>query len=808
MTLGWVALGVLVFGVLAFQRAAATVWAIGLAVYLLLLTSFGACSSGALVALWVSYAVLGSLIWIPSLRLRLLTRWVVSIYRRSMPTLSKTEKEALSAGGVGFERQFFTGMPDWSMLQSMPRVRLTAEEQAFLDGPVEQLCSMIDSWKITYQSHAIPQEVWDHLKKHGFFSLIIPKAYGGKAFSALAHSQIIHKVAGVSGAVATVMSVPNSLGPAELLLVYGTEQQKDYYLPRLARGEEIPCFALTSPVAGSDAGSIEDHGVVCKRVIDGQEQIGICLNWNKRYITLAPVATLLGLAFKLYDPDHLLGAREDIGITCALIPVSTPGVVTGRRHYPLCSQFPNGPTQGKDVFIPLDSIIGGVKMAGAGWRMLMECLAAGRAISLPSTALGGAKPAFYASGAYARIRRQFNVPIGSFGGIQEALARVGGYTYLAEALRLMGVCAIDNDYHSSVASAISKYHTTEYSRKIVNDAMDIHGGKGICMGPANYLAQAYIESPIAITVEGANILTRSMIIFGQGAIRCHPFILTEMLAVQDTNLAQGLKTFDRAFFQHLGMVISNHVRAIVLALSGGRLASVPKGTLVRDYQKLARYSAAFALVADMAMFTIGAKLKRKERLSARLGDMLSYLFNAAAIIKYYELQEQPELAIVHRWAFQYLEDRLQQAFHEFLINMPNRWLAGWLRAFIFPVGRRCKGPRDRLGKQLAEMQLSPTKMRTLLADKIYLGEGKAGNAMLDIDRALEAVLRTEPLYQKVQAAKRAKRIHAMTYQELLDAAVVAGELTANERDQLWKAHQLSMKIIDVDDFSDAELHNA
>jgi acyl-CoA dehydrogenase len=798
LTLGWVLFFLVVMGVLAFQRASLVVQAIGFAVALLFFTSLAPLSAAGVVLSWMVYALVFSPLLIRPVRRALLSRPILGIYRASMPSMSRTEREALAAGTVGFEKELFSGFPDWSKLHDLKRVHLSAEEQAFLAGPVETLCGMIDVFKINHELHQIPSDIWDFLKKEGFFSLIIPKSYGGKEFSALAHSQIIVKVAGVSSAVATAMSVPNSLGPAELLLAYGTEQQKNYYLPRLAKGDEIPCFALTSPVAGSDAGSIEDYGIVTKRIINGQEQLGILLNWSKRYITLAPVATLLGLAFKLYDPEHLLSDKEDLGITCALIPVTTPGVVIGRRHFPLCSHFPNGPTQGKDVFVSLDAIIGGRDMAGAGWRMLMECLAVGRAISLPSTAAGGVKRMLWATGPYARIRRQFNTAIGSFGGIQEALARIGGYTLITEALRLLGVCAIDNGQQSSVVSAISKYHTTEYARKIINDAMDVHGGKAICMGSSNYVAQPYIECPIGITVEGANILTRNMIIFGQGAIRCHPYILSGMRAAENKDKTQGLKEFDQVFFKHIGMFVSNHFRSLILSISP---LTVKRGGS-QYYRQLNRLSAQFGLLADMAMFTLGASLKRRERLSARLGDVLSYLYSASAVLKYaqYHAEQHPELQIAVDWAITDLIYRAELAMKDFLANCPNRVVAAWLRVFIFPLGMRAKPPKDRLGHKLADLQMEDSAFRRLLTQHLYLGQGLYQNPMCDVQEALKAVTNCELAYKKLQEAKRAKKIHAYTYRDLIQQGFNEGVINQDEREILLSSDDLAMRVIHVDDF--------
>jgi len=527
-------------------------------------------------------------------------------------------------------------------------------------------------------------------------------------------------------------------------LHYGTQAQKKHYLPRLASGEEVPCFALTSPVAGSDAASIVDSGVLCRQMIEGEEKLGIRLNWDKRYITLAPVATLLGLAFKLYDPDHLVGDVEEIGITCALIPTSTPGVVIGRQHFPLSCAFPNGPTQGKDVFIPLDWVIGGKKTLGHGWRMLMECLAAGRSISLPSMVSGSVKRAVFATGAYARIRQQFNTYIGAFGGVQESLAKMGASAYLIEATRLFTVAALDRGQQPAVASAISKCHVTGIARVILNHAMDVHGGKGICMGPNNYLAQNYIEAPISITVEGANILTRSMIIFGQGAIRCHPYILKEMTAATNKDKKAGLIAFDKELFGHLGFIMSNRTRAFFLGLSKGRLARAPKGALKRYYQQFSQYSAAFAFVSDVAMIAIGGKLKREEALSARLGDLLSLLYMGSSAIKYYELQGDDEAFPFIQWVCEDLLYQLQTQLDGFLLNMPNRFLANILRMTVFPLGRRLKPPSDRLGQAVAQLLLHPSRVRADLSRHLYVKDSPY-NPIGQMDAILQQVIAVEPL---------------------------------------------------------------
>ncbi|MDF2868278.1 MAG: acyl-CoA dehydrogenase, partial [Gammaproteobacteria bacterium] len=549
--------------------------------------------------LWLIFIPVAVIFNFPLVRQRLLAKPLMRFVRKSLPPMSSTEREALDAGDTWWEGDLFKGQPDWQKLYSLPKPQLSAEEQAFLDNQVETLCGMLDDWQIVQHDKDLPQEVWNYIKKERFFGIVAKKEYGGLGFSALAHSTIILKLASRSISAGVTVMVPNSLGPAELLYHYGTKEQKDYYLPRLARAEEIPCFALTGPEAGSDAAAMTDTGVVCMGEYQGKQVLGIRLNWNKHYITLAPIATVLGLAFKLYDPEHLLGQQDDVGITVCLIPTSHPGVEIGRRHLPLNFAFMNGPTTGKDVFIPLDWIVGGPQMAGQGWRMLMECLSIGRGVSLPATAVANAKLSYRMTGAYARLRKQFKTSIGTFEGVEEALARIGGYAYLLESTRLLTLTGLDLGVKPSVVSAIAKYHMTELSRQIMNDAMDIHAGKGIQMGPRNYLAHGYIAIPISITVEGANILTRNLIIFGQGAIRCHPYVRQEMEAVADANQIRGLQTFDKLITGHIGYMMSNMVRSFVMGITAARWLKVPAyaGELTYYHRQIIRMSTALAFVA-------------------------------------------------------------------------------------------------------------------------------------------------------------------------------------------------------------------
>ena len=559
---------------------------------------------------------------------------LLSKVKKILPALSRTEQDALESGTVGWDAELLSGNPRWHKLLSFPCTKLTQEETDFINGPVEELCDLLDDWKINFETRALPQEVWDFYKAKKFFSMIIPKEYGGLEFSAYAHSQVVMKIASRSIAGAVTVMVPNSLGPAELLLSYGTQKQKDYYLPRLASGDEIPCFALTGPYSGSDAANMPDQGVVCYGDYNGEKTLGMRVTWSKRYITLSPIATLLGLAFKATDPDKLLGDTINLGITLALIPTNTPGVITGERHYPCRQAFLNGPTQGKDVFIPMEWIIGGQERIGQGWRMLMEALSTGRSISLPSLSSGAAKLCASTSSAYARVRKQFGVPIADFEGIEEALAPITANSYLLDAARHLTASLVDQGQKPAVISAILKYHATSRMRESINLAMDVHGGKGICDGPNNYLINAYYSLPVSITVEGANILTRSMIIFGQGAMRCHPYLESIIRAAHNPNEQQGLEDFDKALFDHIGWHIKNLARAFWHNLTAGVFISAPNVKLTQKYYRhLTRFSASLAVITDLTLLILGGKFKFKENLSARMGDILSEMYLTSSVLK-------------------------------------------------------------------------------------------------------------------------------------------------------------------------------
>ncbi|MDH5578341.1 MAG: acyl-CoA dehydrogenase, partial [Betaproteobacteria bacterium] len=724
-------------------------------------------------------------------------------YRRILPDMSPTEKEAIDAGTVWWDGDLFSGRPDWERLLATPAPKLSAEEQAFLDGPVEEACAMANDWEITHERLDLPPRLWQFLKDKGFFGMIIPKQYGGLGFSAFAHSEVVTKLSSRCNALAVTVMVPNSLGPAELLLHYGTVEQKNHYLPRLARGQEIPCFALTSPEAGSDAASIPDFGVVCKGAWQGKETLGMRLTWDKRYITLGPVSTLLGLAFRLYDPEHLLGGEEDLGITCALIPTATPGVNIGRRHLPLNGAFQNGPNSGKDVFVPLEWIIGGREYAGKGWMMLMNSLAAGRSISLPASSAGGAKALARSTGAYARVRSQFRTPIGKLEGVEEALGRIAANAYMMEATRVMTAGAVDLGEKPSVISAIAKYHMTERARDCVNDAMDIHGGKGICLGPHNWVGRGYQILPVGITVEGANILTRTLIIFGQGAIRSHPYVLREMRAAKEMKGAQASVEFDDALTAHIGHTISNGVRAFLHGLTRAMFASAPLSTAPETrhyYRQVTRLSAAFAFLADVSMLAMGGALKRKEKISGRLGDVLSMMYLVSATLKHYEDQGRlkADLPLV-RWSVRDALYSAQEAIDQVLSNFPIKALATLLRWTIFPLGTPFRPPLDSRNHECARIALEPGAARDRLTAGIYLPKGEA-DATTVLEAAFLATVACEPIEKKFREAVRSGALAPRSGADTAQLARDQGVITPEEYAQWQKKEALRKRVIMVDDF--------
>lgn len=741
-------------------------------------------------------------------RLKYFSRPLYALFRRILPRMSDTEREALEAGTVWWDGALFSGHPSARALHAIPAPRLSDEEQSFLDHEVATLCAMVHDWQVTRQDLDLPVEAWDYIKTHRFFGMIIPKEYGGLGFSASAHSAVVTRLASRNSALSATVMVPNSLGPAELLLHYGTEEQKNHYLPRLARGEDIPAFGLTSPWAGSDAAAIPDHGIVCKGLWQGEEVLGMRVSWDKRYITLGPVCTVLGLAFRLYDPDGLLGSEPDIGITCALVPRDHPGVEIGRRHFPLDAMFMNGPTRGHDVFMPLDFIIGGPQRAGQGWRMLMECLAAGRSISLPASYAGMAQLTARAVGAYSVVRDQFHTRIHKFEGVIEPLARIGANTYLMDAARSMTAGAVDLGEKPAVLSAIAKYHVTERGRNVVNDGMDIIGGKGIILGPQNFLGRAYQQIPVGITVEGANILTRSLIIFGQGAIRCHPFVLAEMRAAQADDPEQGLADFDVAFWGHMRHAAGNKMRAIGHGWTGALLARPDTDvapSMARYYRQLTRFSAAFATLAETSMLVLGGSLKRRESISARLGDVLSQLYLISATLKRFEDEgRQATDAPLAHWAIQDAFCRAQDAFDGVLGNFPNRFLACALKVLLFPWGRSFSAPSDTLSASVADVLCTPGAARDRLTRLAYVPDALE-EPVGALESALQAVLDTQPLDARVREFEKSGQIPAgdprANVRDIAEAVHAAGGLTDEEYERLRARNDLRDRVIAVDDFA-------
>ena len=730
------------------------------------------------------------------------TRPALAAYRKMLPSMSETEREALEAGSIWWDGELFSGMPDWDRLMSFPPPKLSAEEQAFLDGPCEQLCRMLDDWEICHERGDMPPDVWAFIKKHRFFAMIIPKKYGGLEFSAYANAMVIARLASRSTVASSTVGVPNSLGPAELLLHYGTEEQKQRYLPGLASAEEIPCFALTSPQAGSDAAALIDSGIVCKGEWQGEEIIGIRLTWEKRYITLAPVATLLGLAFRLRDPGGLLGRGPEPGITVALVPAHLPGIETGRRHDPMGIPFPNGPIRGEGVVIPTSAIIGGPEQAGRGWKMLMEALSAGRSVSLPAQSAGGAKKLARVVSAYAVARRQFGLPIGRFEAIEERLAAVGGLTYLMEAARVVTCGALDAGHRPAVVSAIVKYNQTELLRQVLTHVMDVMAGAALCRGPSNPLPDAWAGAPIGITVEGANILTRTLIIFGQGAIRAHPYVLREMRAAKEMHGEEASREFDDALTSHIGHVISNGVRALVYGLTHASFAPVPENSSRETrhyYRHVSRLSAAFAFLADMSMLAMGGALKRKEKISGRLGDVLSMMYLVSATLKRYEDQGRlkEDLPLV-RWSVRDALYRAQQAIDQILSNFPVKSLATLLRFVVFPLGMPWRPPLDSRNHECARIALEPGAARDRLTAGMFVPKGDDATGQLEA--AFLAAVACEPIEKKLREAVKAG---VLTPRSGTDTAAQAREknvITTEELAQWQRKEALRKNVIKVDDF--------
>ncbi|GAA0668092.1 MULTISPECIES: acyl-CoA dehydrogenase [Rheinheimera] len=739
---------------------------------------------------------------VADIRRNLITKPVFGIFKKILPPLSDTEREAMEAGDVWWDGDLFQGKPDWKKLHAIPKAELSVEEQAFMDNEVETLLKMLDDYKIVQEQRDLPPEVWQYIKDNGFFAMIIPKSYGGREFSAIANSTIVSRIATRSLTAAVTVMVPNSLGPGELLMHYGTQEQKDRWLPGLAAGKEVPCFALTGPEAGSDAGGIPDTGVICKGQFEGKEVLGIRLNWDKRYITLAPVATVLGLAFKLYDPENLLGEKTELGITCALIPTSHEGVQIGDRHFPMNMAFMNGTTYGKDVFIPLDWIIGGPDYAGRGWRMLVECLSAGRGISLPALATATGHLATRMTGAYSYVRQQFGMAIGKFEGVQESLGRIGAYTYSLEAMRVMTAGAIDLKLSPSVVTAIAKYHMTEMSRTLLNDAFDIHSGRAIQVGPKNYLAHGYMGMPVSITVEGANILTRNLMIFGQGATRCHPYVLQELEAAANPNAEEGLQQFDSLLMKHIGFALGNTFGALWQGLTLGRFNSSPvSGETAKYYKQLSRMSRALALSADFSMLMLGGDLKRKEMLSARLGDVLSHLYIASAVLKFYEDngRQVADLPFV-RYSIERNLFEIGKAFSGFFQNFPSRVVARLLKTLVFPFGIGYKMPADAVTQDISDALLKPGVIRDRLTHLCFIGEGDEDPTGL-MESAFVAVHDAQPIMKKIYAAQKQGSLpRKIPMDQLITKALDINVVTADEAKQLVRMNELRFSSISVDSF--------
>ncbi len=734
---------------------------------------------------------------IRTFRRNYLTRPIFRRAATALPPISDTEREAIDAGTVWWDGALFSGNPDWQELLDMPPAQLSAPEQAFMDGPVRALCAMIDDWKIAWEDHDLPREVWDFMREKKFFGMIIPEDYGGLGFSNAAHSEVVRTVSSASVVAGVTVMVPNSLGPGELLMHFGTEEQKRHWLPRLADGREIPCFGLTSEEAGSDAAAMTDTGVVEYGLHDGRRVLGLRLNFAKRYITLGPVATVMGLAFKLRDPDNLLGGGEERGITVALLPTSTPGVVHGERHIPQFTHFQNGPLSGKDVFIPLDWILGGQRQIGQGWKMLMTALAAGRGISLPSQSAASAAMCARATGAYARVRSQFGIPIGQFEGIREDLADLAANAYLIDAARRLTVAALDRGHRPSVISAIMKYHATERMRRSIEKAMDIHGGKAIIDGPNNHMGGQHRSVPIGITVEGANILTRNLMIFGQGAIRSHPFLLKEMEALSDPDEERGLDAFDGAVWGHVGHLLKNAGRAFVRGWSGCAIAPAPgEADLPHHWQRLSRYASAFALLADCALLTLGGALKRREMISARLGDILSELYLLAAVLKRYEDEgrQRADRAIVDYLMVQG-EERICAAFDGVLRNLPARAAALLVRLVAFPFGIAHRAPSDRLADKVAETLLTPSSQRDRLTPGLYLGEGRDDHPMRDLEETFQLAFEAAPVEKTMREAGLRDAVEARE----------RGIIGEDEAGLLTRAREAAARVIAVDAFPMAEV---
>ena len=784
--------------VLAYVGAPLLLWTVAAGLLLVALKLTGAIGATAFAIAGALFVALALLLNLRPLRRALLTRPIFGVFKKVLPEMSSTEREALEAGDTWWEAEMFRGRPRWSKLLDFKYTALTKEEQSFLDNECEALCKLCDDWKIEFEDKDLPPQVWAYIREKKFLAMLIKKEYGGLGFSANAQSAVVTKLATKSIAMAVTVMVPNSLGPGELLMHYGTDEQKKQWLPGLVSGKEIPCFGLTGPEVGSDATAMPDLGVVCQGEHEGRQTLGIRLNFSKRYITLAPIATVVGLAFKLRDPEGLLGDRSksEYGITCALIPAKHPGVLIGRRHYPGAA-FMNGTIHGKDVFIPIDWIIGGPAMAGKGWRMLVECLSAGRGISLPALGTAAGQAAYRMTGVYARMRRQFKVSIGKFEGVQEATGRIGGYAYTLEAMRVMTASAVDH-CAPSVVTAIAKYHMTELMRKIVSDGMDVMAGKAIQQGPRNFMATAYKAAPVAITVEGANILTRNLMIFGQGAIRCHEYVFPEMEAAREDDLVK----FDQLLFGHIGFSVNRAVRSLTLGLSGARLARAPvDGEMAPYFRNLERFSSALAFCSDLTMGVLGGKLKFMERLSARLGDVLSQLYIGSCVAKFYLEGSRSASELAHaRWALDNCLYEIARAFDEFIRNFPVAWARGVMRLVVFPLGNRFHPVDDRLNARIADLILEQTDTRERLSWLVFKNGG-AHDPIGRMEAAWEVAQVAEPAYAKFYKLASKGALAGDSVAERLQDALGRKLLTAEEARLAADYDRVRFDVILTDDFS-------
>jgi acyl-CoA dehydrogenase len=802
----FVAVSLVAFFALAMNRAPLRVWAIALAIFTVSL------QIGLGFPLWtfIGWLVTGLVFAasVPDIKRKYITLPAYHALKGAMPTISETEREALEAGTSGWDAELFSGTPDFAKLRRVAPITLTDEERAFLDGPTVELCKRLDDWRIRHELHDVPDDIWRFVRDNGFLGMLISKEHGGLGFSAQAQSLILGKISSMSPDGVTIVMVPNSLGPGELIEKYGTETQKAHYLPRLAKGEEIPCFALTGPFSGSDAASMRDVGVVTKGMHDGKETLGVKLTWDKRYITLAPRATLLGLAFRLFDPDNLLGRGEDVGITLGLIPTDHEGVEIGRRHLPAGAAFPNGPTRGRDVFVPIDWIIGGPERAGQGWRMLMSCLAAGRSISLPATSAAAAKAMARRSTAYARIRKQFGLPIGFMEGVEEPLARLVENAYGLEAARAVTASMVSEGEKPAVISALLKYVSTERMRESVNDALDIHGGRGICDGPSNYIQGAYQMVPVGITVEGANILTRTLITFAQGALRSHPYLIAEIEALQDSDRDRGIEKFEKTFDDHRAFLFSNAVGALFHNLTFGSFAAAPQnaGDTTRWWRQLSRASRSFALVADLTVALLGGGLKVKQKITGRMADALAELYLLSTILKRYEDDGRPagDRLVVDYCARNCLH-RFDTALRGVIDNFPVWWAACLMGPLVLPFGMR-RPAKDRQGKDIVRLALQPGAFRDRLTRDIFTGDGDEGTALLE--QTLAKVVACEEAEKKLERAIRKGEVKRFYNNDWIKEAETKGVLSADEVRELAELRDMVARAIAVDDFAASELTRA